>query len=239
MANKTKREMSGGVMLTQHVFEVNHEPSGSFIDARGDVADYIKNANLFLHWNIGTNTVNFHDSPDGVKKDVALASFKNIAYFVFNPENRSYFVDKASSFWNILLKHKHYKMFNPTRFGCRTQVFVPTSKSFEQVKENIFNSFYKITARELLGGKENDIQLVFDFSEGQFKVHLFGGPMNKNEAAMHFNFKSDHFKKCGLYINTDYYKTDGLNNSSIEKLLVDASRLSWSRIETIVSSLKL
>ena len=95
MAKKIMEKMSGGIMLIQQTFEVRHEASGSFIDVRGDVADYIKNKNLFPHWNIDAYTVIFRDSPDSIKKEAAYVSYKNVAYFVVNPEKRSYFVDKT------------------------------------------------------------------------------------------------------------------------------------------------
>ena len=47
------------VMVTQHVLEVRHEPSGSFLDVRGYVADYIRNSGHFPHWKIESNIIPF------------------------------------------------------------------------------------------------------------------------------------------------------------------------------------
>lgn len=38
------------MILSEHVPEVRHVASGSFLDVRGFVADYIREKGIFSHW---------------------------------------------------------------------------------------------------------------------------------------------------------------------------------------------
>jgi hypothetical protein len=233
---KTPRDK---VMIAQHVLEVRHEPSGSFLDVRGYVADYIRNGGHFPHWKIESNAVTFRDMPDKIKLDGAFAGYKSAGYLVYNPETRNYFVDKASSFWKALLNNSHYKVPKITRFGCRTLVFVPTKMSFEKINSLVFKAVFTEKIQSFIGGKETDLHFIIEFNEDQFQVRLSGGPLHEKEAPNYMNFESDYFNECGLFLDVDYYKTKGIDHSSITKLLREAVQLSWQKIETIANSLGL
>ena len=45
--------------ITEQSFEIRHDASGTFIDVKGGVADFIKNKHLFPHWRIQENLVGF------------------------------------------------------------------------------------------------------------------------------------------------------------------------------------
>ena len=240
MTKQKKKKMSSDkVMLAKHILEVRHEASGAFLDVRGYVADYIKKNGHFLHWKIDSNIVSFRDEPEKVIKDGAFAGYKRAGYFVNNPETRNYFVDKASSYWKALIENGHYELPQATRFGCRTLVFIPVNIAFEQLNNIIFNTFYTDKARVFMGGKETDLQFIFNLSEKQFQVTLSGGPLHKKEALNFMTFESEHFEKCGLFLDIDYYQTKNINQTSIPTLLRDAIQLSWEKIETIASSLEI
>ena len=65
-----KRE---SVIIAEHILEVRHEASGTFLDVRGYVADYIRKEHKFLpHWGIDSNVVNFKDTKKALKKKAAL-----------------------------------------------------------------------------------------------------------------------------------------------------------------------
>jgi len=57
------------VMLAEHTLEVRHFASGTFLDVRGYVADYIRQEGAFPHWQIDANVVNFRDESNVVKSD--------------------------------------------------------------------------------------------------------------------------------------------------------------------------
>lgn len=42
-------------LSSNHFFEVRFEPKGSFLNRGGEIADFMKDQNLFRHWNIGSN----------------------------------------------------------------------------------------------------------------------------------------------------------------------------------------
>ncbi len=236
---RNKNMKKDKVMLAQHVLEIRHEASGTFLDVRGFVADYIKKSGHFLHWKIDSNIVSFRDGPDKVKRDGAFAGYKSAGYFVNNPETRNYFVDKASSYWKALIQNGHYELPKATRFGCRTLVFIPTNITFEKLNEIIFNAFYTGKAQAFIGGKETDLQFIFHLTEEQFQVRLSGGPLHEKEAVNLMNFESSHFEKCGMFLDIDYYKTKDIGQTSVTKLLNKAIELSWKKIEKIANSLEL
>lgn len=235
-ARKLPREK---VMIAQHVLEVRHEPSGSFLDVRGYVADYIRNSGSFPHWKIQQNIVAFHDTPDGPKQDGAFAGYKSAGYMVYNAATRNYFVDKASAFWKLLLKNQYYKLPIPIRFGCRTLVFVPTELPFDEINGLVFKHFFTNQVQSLVDGKETDLKFVINFDQASFHVQMSGGPLHENEVLQYMNFESDISEKCGLFMDIDCYKTEGLDNSNITNLLRDAVDLSWSKVEKVANSLGL
>lgn len=240
MTKQNKLELARDkVMVAQHALEIRYEPSGSFLDVRGYVADYIRNNGHFPHWQIDSNVVNFRDMPDRIKQDGAFAGYKSAGYLVNNPATRNYFVDKASAFWKVLLRNEHYKVPKATRFGCRTLVFVPTNLSFEALNKVIFETFFTEKFRTFMGQKETDLQFIVNLNEGEFQARISGGPLKEKEALNRMNFESDQFEKCGLFLDIDYFKTQGLDDSLITKLLHEAVELSWGKIERTANSLGL
>ncbi|MEW6518681.1 MAG: hypothetical protein AB1461_04645 [Thermodesulfobacteriota bacterium] len=225
------------IMLAEHIVEVRHEASGTFLDVRGYVADYIRDKKIFPHWQIDSNIINFRDIPDGVKKEAAFVGFKSAGYIVYNPDTKNYFPDKASAFWKALQENGHYKIPAPTRLGVRTKIFIPTNQKFDEISKLLFEVFYTEKAKKLLGGKEKDVQLAVDLDEGQFEVHFRCGPMHENEIEKHLNFESEHFSKCGLFIDLDYYKTTKLSHKDIPKLMKEAVAFSWEKAEKIATEL--
>lgn len=227
------------LMLAHHILEVRHAASGSFLDVRGFVADFIRGEGFFPHWRIDNNVVNFRDMPDRIERDGAFVGYKSAGYIVQNPETRNYFVEKASAFWRALLKNKHYKLPEGIRFGCRTMIFVPSTVSFDEVNKSIFQGFFTQKVIELIGGQETDVQLIIELTESRFNVRLSGGPVQKDEVNKYFNFESDHFKKAGLFLDLDYSKEKDLSLESVPSLLHEAIELTWNKAENIASELGL
>ncbi len=233
MGKKTNENL----MLTEHILEIRHGASGSFLDVRGYVADYVRENGLFPHWKIDTNVVNFRDMQDHIKKDGAFAGYKSAGYLAYNPETRNYFSDKAGSFWKKLLDNKHYKIPQITRFGARTKVFIPSTKKFEEINELVFKTFFTQSASDLIGGKEKDVQFIIEIQEGDFAVKICGGPMHAGEAAQHLSFESEEFNSCGFFLDLDFYQTNKLNHAQVQKLLREAMNLTWEKIENIANKL--
>lgn len=227
------------IMLAEHVLEVRHAASGSFLDVRGYVADYVRESGILPHWKIDTNVVNFGDAPNEIEKEGAFAGFKSAGYMVYNPETRNYFVDKAGTFWRTLIKNQHYKLPEAIRFGTRTKVFLPSTKSFDEINKTIFDTFYTEQAKNIIGGKEQDVQFIFELIESQFNVRLSGGPIHENEVGKYLTFDSEEFKNCGIFLDLDYYKNKDIQNKDVPKLLKEAIELTWLKIENIANSLGL
>lgn len=233
---KTNKEK---IMIAEHVLEVRYSASGTFLDVRGFIADYIKQKGLFPHWKIDQNLVNFRDESDSMKLEGAFVGYKSAGYVALNPQTRNYFTDRASSFWKALLSNEHYKIPDPVRFGARTKVFLPANQSFEEINKKLYETFFTAEARKLLGEKETDLSFTINLKEDIFDVQVTGGPIHKDEAGKYFQFKSDHFTKCGLFLDFDYFKLENLSLTNVPKLLKDAIDLTWQKTEKIASSIGL
>jgi hypothetical protein len=227
------------VMIAEHVLEVRHAASGTFLDLRGYIADYIRTVGFFPHWKIDTNVVNFQDEANTIKTEGAFVGYKSAGYVVLNPQTHNFLTDRASSFWKLLIKNDHYKIPEPTRFGARTKLFVPSRKSFEEINKAMFEVFFTEKVRSLLGGKETDFQFTVESKEDEYDVRVVGGPIRKEEAGRYFQFDSEHFKQCGLFLDIDYYKTDGLSMDSVPKLLKRSVDLTWEKAERIATGIGL
>jgi len=225
------------IMLAEHVLEVRHEASGTFLDVRGYVADYIRKENFLPHWKIDTNAVNFRDEAEKIKTEGAFVGYKSAGYVVLNPQTRNFFTDRASAFWKMLMKNGHYQLPKPTRFGTRTKLFVPSAMTFEEINKSMYEGLFSEKARTMVGGKETDLQFTIELRESGFDVRVMGGPIHRDEAKKYFQFESDHFTKCGLFLDIDYYTTADLTLEAIPKLLQTAADLMWLKAECIARSL--
>lgn len=227
------------IMVADHVLEVRHSASGAFLDVRGYIADYILNQKYFPHWKIDTNVVNFRDESDAIKLEGAFVGYKSAGYVVLNPQTHNFFTDRAAVFWKLLIKNDHYKIPEPLRFGARTKIFIPSKQPFDEINKLLFEAFFTGKARDLIGGKETDLQFIIDLKEDVFDVKVNGGPIHKDEAKKYFQFESEHFKQCGLFLDIDYFKTDQLSLDKIPSLLKQAIELTWQKAERIATSLGL
>jgi hypothetical protein len=127
------RKQDEKLMLAEQILEVRYIPSGSFLDVRGYVADYIRQSGFLPHWKIDPNVVAFRDKPDTVGKEGAFAGYRSAGYYVYDPQTRNLFVDRGSLFWRTIQKNQHYKLPDLERFGARTKVFLPSEKTFDQI----------------------------------------------------------------------------------------------------------
>jgi len=223
------------VMLAEHVLEVRYVPSGSFLDVRGYVADYIRESGLFPHWKIDTNVVNFRDKPNKVEKEGAFAGFRNAGYLAYNPETRNYFVDRAGVFWRTLQKNEHYQIPPIERFGARTKVFLPSDVSFEEINSRVFHRLYTDTTREVLGGTEKDVQFIVELIDEGFDIRVSGGPIHEGEVKRYLSFESKEMDQTGLYVDLDFYRTKNVEHRDIPKLLRAAIDQTWQRVERLAS----
>jgi hypothetical protein len=227
------------VMLVEHVLEVRHEASGTFLDIRGQIADYVRKARFLPHWKIDANVVNFRDEQSSIKTEGAFVGYKSAGYVVINPQTRNFFTDRASAFWRLLLSNPTYHLPEPTRFGMRTKVFVPSSQVFDQINKTVFENMFTERARALFGGNEKDLQFTIDLTEAGFDVRIMGGPIHKDEAPQYFQFEVDDLKKCGLFLDIDFYKMADLVLDAVPKLLNDAVGRMWQKAEKIAVGLGL
>lgn len=224
------------VIVSEHVLEVRHQAIGRFLDVRGYVADHIKGAELFPHWEIDTNVVKFRDAPKKPKKIGAFAGFQSAGVFVYDPDTRNFFEDKSGKFWKTLVKNQFYTIPAITRFGCRTKVFLNSNKTFEEINQAVYSKFFTDEFKSLVGGKEKDLQIIIVFSSGEFEVSLTCGPIHKKEANRYFSCESEHFSETGVLLDVDIYKTENIKHDDIPGLTKKAMKLTWEKIDSIAKA---
>lgn len=225
------------IMLAEHVLEVRHDASGTFLDVRGYVADFVRSEKFLPHWKIDANVVNFRDQPDKIGTEGAFVGYKSAGYVVLNPQTRNFFNDRATAFWKLLLKNVHYDLPCLARFGMRTKLFVPSTSTFDAINKKMYEELFSENTRSLVGGTETDLQFTIELREAGFDVRVMGGPIHKDEAGKYFQFESDDFRNCGLFLDLDYYTTTDLKPDAVPKLLHKAVDLMWIKAERIARGL--
>lgn len=227
------------ITASEHIMEIRHAASGRFLNVRGYVADFIRSSQIFPHWNIDANVVNFRDTLDGVDKMGGFAGYKSAGFYMYNPKSNNLFEEKASKYWKTLIKNSYYHISEIQRFGCRTKTFIGSEKSFDYINERIYNLYFSENFKTLVGEKEKDLQIIVEVETNQFLMKIIIGPLCKNEASKHFGFSSDNFKHAGVYIDIDVSKTKGITDNNVSALLKSALKLTLERIDQIKTSIDL
>ncbi len=230
------KNSSDRVIISEHVLEVRHHATGRFLDVRGFVADHIRNADLFPHWEIDTNVVKFRDHEKKAKRDGAFAGYRSAGYYVYDPGTRNYFEDKAGKFWRTLAKNQHYQLPELTRFGCRVKAFLNSDKTFEEINQSIYERFFTDELRNLVGLKEKDLQIVLELEGKQFETRVVCGPLHREEASRHFNFESEHFSDAGIFIDLDVHSDKDIQKNNVPGLIKNAMSIIWESIDKISNS---
>jgi hypothetical protein len=228
-----KSDLKKKIMLTEHVLEVRHEASGSFLDVRGHVADYIKKSTDFNHWNIDSNIIRFRDEPDHIKSEGAFAGYKNAGYIALNPKTHNYFVDRAIKFWRTLSSNKLYEIPSGKRFGARTKIFMPSDAMFDEVKSLVLSKLFSENVNKIFKNTDKDLQLVLEYVDDPFDCRLRLAPVEEGEVENYMSFESDDLKKCGLYLDMDYYKEEEFTASDVPDYLKTSIELTWTKVEDI------
>ena len=218
-------------MLAEQILEVRYPASGSFLDVRGYVADHIKSKGFLPHWSIDPNIINFRDEAEAANKEMAFVSYKSAGYVVQDAPTKNFFPDRAALFWRLLRESKDFPIPQLERFGARSKIFIPTDKSFQEVYKAVCGVLYTPKALEL-GATLKDVQFIFQLKTPEgFDGRISGGPIAKDEAALHLNSESKLLSKAGLFIDVDLYKTTNIEHDDVPKLLRDACALHWTKAE--------
>ena len=220
-------------MVNEHVLEVRYDSSVSFLTGDGQVADYIRSVNLFPHWKIDANIVNFFDTPLEVKQLGAFIAFNRAGYIVKNPDTQNFFQEKAIAFWAKFLENNVFPLPEVDRFGTRTKIFLSSDKPFEEVNQAVYEKFITADARKTLGGAESDLTYLIKLEDGGFTLNVLIGPLHKGEAEKFLSFKSERFSSTGLILDIDCYIQDRLSPKDIPRLLRDAMTLTWDKANKI------
>ncbi|MEJ2497280.1 MAG: hypothetical protein P8Y43_07390 [Sulfurovaceae bacterium] len=228
---------SNSEMTTQHIMEIRYTPSGGFLDTRGYLADYIREGDILPHWQIEENVIHFRDDPREVQEEGAFIGYKNSGYIVYDPETKNYFSDKTKKFWKLFSKNKEFIIPELSRVGIRSKIFIPIKQEFDFINHTIASKIYSSSIDALLGSKMTDSQFVFTLNESQFQVRIMGGPIHKEEAYRLFDFSSDAFEKCGLFLDIDVATTSDLTISKVTSIIDKSMEITWKKIDSFAKEL--
>jgi hypothetical protein len=225
--------------ITEHIFEVRHEALAKFLDIKGSIADDIKKRDLFSFWKIQENVISFSDQKDFITKDAgATVTYDRICFFAYKAVSDGNFRKNAINFLCELNKCKPYAVPPLTRFGLRIKSFIPaTNMSFEEIYKCIATNLLNDKYTSILGEKQRDIHLTFEFEEKEFQVRAMIGPLKSDEAERHFRFKDEAFKENGLYVDVDYFKTGQFKYHDVKPMLEKATELAKKRIQQIADTI--
>ena len=205
----------------------------------GHVADYFYDKDVFKHWNIQTNRVDFRDDASEMKKFGAFIGFRNAGYLTFNPDTKNLFVDKSISFWKHALDNPHFKIPEITRFGYRAKVFVKSDREFDDVRHRLISHTLSDELRKLAGGELRDLSITLDIKDTDFSSRFQVGPVKKKEARQYFNFDSEEFKSAGVFVDLDIYSTDSITAKGVPELIKKANERLWTKVDSLCIALDL
>lgn len=225
--------------VAEEIFEIRYKPKGAFLGSIGELADYIESEGVFSYWDIDQNIINFRDSVSEPKQLSGFLSYRNAGYVCFDAPTQNYFSDKTIAFWKAVDKNPYFKIPEIQRIGIRKRCFVKSDKPFEHIEEKVFSSLFQLDISQKIGGKRKDLQIVFELIENDKKIRLIIGPLHEDEAKKHFRFPSEHFNKCGLYIDIDVYIDEKAHAKQPSVLIKDLSDASWKKIDVITNLLGL
>ncbi|MGA9365577.1 MAG: hypothetical protein WBW16_14530 [Bacteroidota bacterium] len=221
------------VVVTEHILEVRHAAVGSFLDVRGFVADYVRESGFLPHWKIDSNVVAFRDKPKKPFGETAFAGYKSFGYTSQNPPTKNFFQDRAGVFVRLILKNQHYNIPELTRFGCRAKAFLPCDLDFATLNKRIHDSFFSTDFQKSVANKPTDILVVSEFDHSAFSGRISFGPMHKDEVSNQFEFQSEYFSSVGLFLDIDYFLTESVVASSLQKHLKESMTHIWGKIDGI------
>jgi len=116
-------------LTSSHYLEIRYAPMGSFLNVRGEVADFLAGQKKFRHWEITANRVDFWNAEDRRRDpETAFVSFRNCGYLIHNPSTEDYFADHSSKFLSILEKFEGFSYPPILRLGVRSRFYLPVSR---------------------------------------------------------------------------------------------------------------
>ena len=96
-------------LITEHIFEIQHEASGKFLDLKGAIADYIKESGVFKDWQIDPNGIKFFNANVSIiKEKESIVGYNLIQFSTKNPPTKNFFEDNVEKFIKTLIKNKIY-----------------------------------------------------------------------------------------------------------------------------------
>lgn len=216
--------------VAEETMEVRYKPAGSFLNAVGELADFVEQRGLFPHWTIESNVVQFRDAEKQTKNLSAFISFRNAGFVSLDAPTANFFADKASSYLAQVCENPHFKVPKIQRVGVRNRCFVKSDHSFEQIDQRLFQVLFRDDFSSLFEAKRVDQSAIFEMTSGDTSIRLFIGPLRSNEAPKHFSFQSDHFASAGLIVDIDTFSLAERTPTSAIAFIRKNAPVAWDRI---------
>lgn len=221
--------------VAEEILEIRYQPRASFLSHMGELADYIRDREVFPFWEIDTNTINFRDAQKAPKQLHAFFSYRNAGLVAQDPPTRNFFRDKAIQYWKAIESNKHFPIPQVQRIGVRNRCFVASSLAFESLEERAYGFLCRPDVLRIMGGRRSDHQVVLETRDGNLKGRLAIGCMHKDEAQRLYKFPSPHFESTGVFIDLDT-ATESIESGTrgVEPFIRATCDRTWSRIEELL-----
>jgi hypothetical protein len=221
---------AAATFVAEETMEVRYKPAGSFLNAVGELADFVEQRGLFPHWTIESNVVQFRDGEKQAKNLSAFVSFRNAGYVSLDAPTANFFADKATSFLAQVYENPHFKIPKIQRVGVRNRCFVKSSHSFEHIDQRLFQVLFRDDFSSIFEANRVDQSAIFEMTTGDTSIRLFIGPLRSNEAPKHFGFQSDHFVSAGLIVDIDTFSLTERSPTSAIAFIRKNALVAWDRI---------
>jgi len=232
-------------LSSEHYMEIRYEAMGSFLNIRGAVADFVKEKEIFRHWRIGENRVDFWNMEDPDEDpEKGYVSFRNCGYQMHNPSTENHFLDRAAKFISALGDMESFNFPRISRLGVRSRFYHSVENmSFGEFCERYSTKFLRDGVPGVFAGSVKDVAVNLDFRDKNVSFNTASGPMKKEQFIQQFSTlaQKEEIAPIGLFFDIDCFETD-LGILPTQTIQVDLRALHkqcWQKLNAIEALLEI
>lgn len=228
-----KMTEQGGIhQVSKHIIEVRIKPKGRILDSIGTAADSLTGHNtVFDRWSMATRI----ELTAETNKDVmGFYGHKGFGMVSYTPNPTDFFVTESKRFVRSAWTHcQHIELI---RVGVRS-MFLTKTEDFKKAVRAYRKKFMKSEDGEFeeFGADLIDVAfpMVFQTAHARFQVSTGAMEKEQSEGVMS-EIEPDLLPDVGLYVDVDYFRTDGLGGVKGICELVDAGIQKAEQVNSLI-----
>ncbi len=232
-------------LSSNHFFEVRLEPQGAFLNRRGEIADFIKERELFRHWNIGSNKVDFWNSEDRSEDpETASVSFRSVSYQMLNPSTQNHFSDRTAKFLTALEEAPGFKFTPVERLGVRAHFYLQVEGlTFSELHQKFAEKACGKPFKEIFDEVWTDVGVILELRKGETFLRIHTGPMKKDQFVKQFSplSEKDSIGEVGFFLDIDCFRVDLKTTSSRDIIgtMKTLHKTCWEKLDKLANFLEI